>query len=478
MKYTLKDYQYEAAEKALMNLSRARAMYQQFGSVSQFSLAAVTGAGKTVISAGVIEALLFGSDEFDVEPDPGAVILWFSDDPAINEQSKARIGSAAPSLINRMWTIGNDFALDSLTPGNVYFLNAQKLSKNARLVRAERRRVEDELAATLMAPPDMVQRSFYDILGNTIGQDGVTVYMFLDEAHRGMKHDAERTTIVQRLINGYRNAPAMPVVVGISATVERFEETIKHFPDRDKLSSVTVDPGKVQDSGLIKDAIVLHIPDEQGQFDMVLLREGVKKLRAVTQEWDQYTGAEGTSPIHPLLVVQVPDKATNDELATILHTVYEAWPELPDTSVANVFGEHQDLKIVGYSVDYISPQDVQDTHDVRILLAKEAISTGWDCPRAEVLVSFRPAVDQTHITQLLGRLMRTPLAMRIPGNEPLNSVTCFLPFFEKDTALKVADRLMKGGTSKDDDELNPGGQLQVLIEPVEVHRNQDVDERV
>ncbi|MBM9432281.1 DEAD/DEAH box helicase family protein [Flaviflexus equikiangi] len=129
MKYTLKDYQYEAAEKTLNNLARGRHVYQQFGARAQFSLAAVTGAGKTVISAGVIEALTFGSDEFDVEPDPGAVILWFSDDPAINEQSKARIGSAAPSLINRMWTIENDFALDSLTPGNVYFLNAQKLSK-------------------------------------------------------------------------------------------------------------------------------------------------------------------------------------------------------------------------------------------------------------------------------------------------------------------------------------------------------------
>ena len=33
---------------------------------------------------------------------------------------------------------------------------------------------------------------------------------------------------------------------------------------------------------------------------------------------------------------------------------------------------------------------------MRILLAKDAISTGWDCPRAEVMVSFRSATDKTH----------------------------------------------------------------------------------
>ena len=50
---------------------------------------------------------------------------------------------------------------------------------------------------------------------------------------------------------------------------------------------------------------------------------------------------------------------------------------------------------------YIEPQRVQDAKHVRVLLAKSAISTGWDCPRAEVLVSMRPAKDRTHITQLL-----------------------------------------------------------------------------
>ncbi len=80
-----------------------------------------------------------------------------------------------------------------------------------------------------------------------------------------------------------------------------------------------------------------------------------------------------------------------------------------------------------------------------MLIAKDAISTGWDCPRAEVLVSFRPAKDRTHITQLMGRMVRTPLARRIPGNDRLNSVDCLLPFFDAKSVEEVADALMKGG---------------------------------
>ena len=47
-----------------------------------FSLTATTGAGKTVMAAAVIEALFDGDDDFDFEADPGAVVLWFTDDPS------------------------------------------------------------------------------------------------------------------------------------------------------------------------------------------------------------------------------------------------------------------------------------------------------------------------------------------------------------------------------------------------------------
>ena len=128
-----------------------------------------------------------------------------------------------------------------------------------------------------------------------------------------------------------------------------------------------------------------------------------------------------------------------------LDTILVELPELDEASVRHVLGEHTVQKFGTWEVEYIEPQRVEDTTRVRVLIAKDAISTGWDCPRAEVLVSFRPAKDHTHITQLLGRMVRNPLARRIPGDEKLNSVECILPFFDRTTAGKVV-KFLTGAT--------------------------------
>jgi hypothetical protein len=81
------------------------------------------------------------------------------------------------------------------------------------------------------------------------------------------------------------------------------------------------------------------------------------------------------------------------------------------------------------------------------------------------MVSFRAANDRTHITQLLGRMVRSPLARRIPGNERLNAVDCLLPKFNKKTVEDVVNALMKG-----DDTMPPSGG-RILVNPVEMKPN-------
>lgn len=483
MRYTLKDYQAEAVRDVLRNLDRARDSYRRYGALSQFSLTATTGAGKTVMAAAVIEALFFGSDEFDFTGDPGAVVLWFSDDPALNEQSRARIQAASSELDHRLRVVTTTFSEPTFRPGNVYFLNTQKLSKNSRLVKGTPEVLDDDVIPGLEPRPDEVQSSIYDTITNTVANEDLTLYLVLDEAHRGMATRArERSTIVQRLINGQGSVPAMPVVFGISATVERFEAAMRDAKGRDALPSVQVDSALVQASGLLKDDIALSIPAEDGAFETVLLTKAVEKIKASETAWQDYACEQGESEaVRPLLVVQVGDKPSQETLTRTLDTIYAAWPELPYDAVANVFGEHTDLAIGQQVVPYIEPQRVQDATHVRVLLAKSAISTGWDCPRAEVLVSFRPAKDRTHITQLLGRMMRTPLARRIPGNELLNSVDCLLPLFDRKTATGVAELLMKGATSKDADEGEDGGGgigRRVLFDPIPLYANPAIAQAV
>ncbi|MBS0210774.1 MAG: DEAD/DEAH box helicase family protein [Planctomycetes bacterium] len=473
MKFTLKDYQDEAVRDVLGHLKKARKRWREEGDRHAFSLTAATGAGKTVMAAAVFEALFHGDDGYDFDRDRGAVVLWFSDDPSLNEQTRFRLLESSDRLRHTdLKVVENTFNLAQFEAGRIYFLNTQKLGKNSLLVRGFESDEEGSLFPG--ARPDLRAHTIWDTIRNTIEEPALTLYLVLDEAHRGMgKENREKSTIVKRLINGEKGVPGIPVVWGISATVERFNKAMEGAQGRSTLSSVTVDPSRVQESGLLKDTIVLDIPDEAaGDFDTVLVRRAADKLRECTEEWAAYAAQqENSERVLPLMVLQAPNTPNPNDIGRALDTIFQQWPDLPETSVAHVFGEHKTQKFGKYSVPYIEPQRVQDDTWVRVLIAKDAISTGWDCPRAEVMVSFRPASDQTYIAQLLGRMVRTPLARRIPGNDKLNAVDCLLPKFDKETVESVVKALREGGG-----DAPPTGR--VLINPQEMKPNPAVPQTV
>jgi hypothetical protein len=481
MKFTLKDYQSEAVKDVLINLKKAHKRWHEDSDKHAFSLTATTGAGKTVMAAAVFEALFFGDDDHNFEPDPGAVVIWFSDDPSLNEQSRFRLMEASDKLtISDLVNVGNTFSREKFKPGKIYFLNTQKLSKNSLLVRggdSDDPAGADALQLSLM--PDLRSHTIWDTIQNTIEDPDLTLYLVLDEAHRGMKEGGNargdgKPTIVKQLINGTGSVPGIPVVWGISATVERFNQAISGMQSRATLPNVVVDSKKVQESGLLKDTINLDVPDETGDFSTVLLRRGTDKLREISEAWREYAEQqEDADTVLPLMVLQVPNSPDHNEIGKWLKTIFDSWPDLRQDCIANVFGEHRTETFGGYGAPYIAPERVQDADWVRILVAKDAISTGWDCPRAEVMVSFRAATDRTHITQLLGRMVRSPLARRIPGNERLNAVDCLLPHFNKMSVQAVVTSLMSGG---DFGEELPGRR--VLINPHEMKPNPALPETV
>ncbi len=203
------------------------------------------------------------------------------------------------------------------------------------------------------------------------------------------------------------------------------------------------------------------------------LLPGDRQLREFSRPGWKCRTTGGRDTVLPLKVLQVPNSPDHNEIGKWLKTIFDTWPELRPDSIANVFGEHRTETFGGYSAPYVAPERVQESEWVRILLAKDAISTGWDCPRAEVMVSFRSASDKTHITQLLGRMVRSPLARRIPGNERLNAVDCLLPHFNKMTVQAVVTSLMTGGEAGEE---LPGRR--VLINPREMKPNPAVPEAV
>ncbi len=242
---------------------------------------------------------------------------------------------------------------------------------------------------------------------------------------------------------------------------------------------VVVDPVRVQESGLLKDDIRIDFPTGSGQFDTVLLARAAWKARECTESWRAYAEGEGShaEPVRPLLVVQVPNTPSDALLLSALTMVRESWPELEADAMAHVFGDHAPVELGNFVVPHVSPETVQDRQHIRVLFAKDAISTGWDCPRAEVLVSFRPAKDETHIAQLLGRMVRTPLTRRVPGNDLLNSVECLLPYFNRTTAAKVAKRML-GDRERDPDGTGGGAGRRVLLAPVDMKAHPAISTRV
>ena len=108
---------------------------------------------------------------------------------------------------------------------------------------------------------------------------------------------------------------------GISATIERFTSAMGEVTDRTAYPNVAVDIERVRASGLVKDEIGLAQPDEKGTFSTTLLREAVKATLGFEARWAAYSAAEAEPQVLPVLVVQVPDKASDAKLTELVATI-------------------------------------------------------------------------------------------------------------------------------------------------------------
>lgn len=477
MRVKLKVFQDDASEALLKNIAKMRMMYDQYGDLSATCLQAPTGSGKTVISADVIETLFFGSDERGIEGDEKACVLWISESPNLNAQTCNRFMTMSEKLADSIWdhrhveTIGNDFCAshEELDRHRVYFLSKDLLGKGKLLVKGSE---------------SNGGRVFWDVLNKTIEDPERHLYLFIDEAHRGLgenKSSEKGTpTIYANLIDGVDGRLPMPIVIGVSATPQRFEQAMMTRPDRDLVKSVEIKPVDVQESGLLKDIIELRIPEDDDQVEHQYIDMACERFDLARQRWAAYCEAEGIEPIVPLLVMQVRDGIGDDALKQLCEQICRKLKDLnPQVAFAHVFGDKRDRTPGGgYFIPYIEPELVADTRSVQVLFAKEAVSTGWDCPRAEVIFSQRRRTSPTYITQLIGRMVRTPLARRVDADETLNSVACYLSDFDPESAKDVVAYLTGekddiGSTYGPEPILNP-----ILVEPVVPKTQRDYEKEV
>ena len=434
MKDELISFQKRALAQLRNHCAAAHNEYKNTRQNQVVSFTAPTGASKTIIMASLIEDILFGNEQYVEQPD--AIFVWLSDSPELNLQSKEKIDTKSDKIrINQCVVISDDsFDRETLEEGHIYFLNTQKLSRTSNLT----------------VHSDNRQFTIWETLSNTIYEKADKLYFIIDEAHRGMRgtEAGRATTIMQKFILGSEpdGLPPVPVVIGMSATIERFSQLVKNSTATNR--PVRVYPEEVRSSGLLKDRVIIYYPKEANeQKDLAVLQAATDEWLQKCLHWTTFCREQHHWMVKPIFVVQVlngnNENLSETKLDECLAKIEErAGCKFERGEVVHAFGDTKGVvNIYGLEVPYLEPSKIQDDKQVRVVFFKETLSTGWDCPRAETMMSFRRYVDSTAIAQLLGRMVRTPIQQRIMVDDMLNDVQLFLPHFDADKVKKVVDEL-------------------------------------
>ncbi|MEX2461300.1 MAG: DEAD/DEAH box helicase family protein [Paenibacillaceae bacterium] len=426
-------------------------MLMDDGDPQVISFSAPTGSGKTIVMTTLFEDIFFGATDFNSHPD--AVIIWLSDMPELNEQTRLKIESKSDKIrVRQLITIDSNYDSEHFEGGKIYFINTQKLGSDKLLTQKSEARLY----------------TIWETLTNTAKSRPEILYVVIDEAHRGMysgsRTESTAQSIMQKFLIGSveDGLCQMPLVIGVTATPQRFQKLLADTSST--LHKVIVKPEDVRESGLLKDRIIIRYPDTAINADMTMFKGAIDNWFRKKERWAAYYEQEDRKEkyVKPIFVVQVEDGNDNiytkTDIQTCLTMLEEALGrKLIDGEVVHTFTDQNTINLCGVNIPRIEASHIEESEEVQVVFFKMNLSTGWDCPRAEVMMSFRSAQDYTYIAQLLGRMVRTPLARRIISDAELNDVNLFLPYYNEDTVKSVIDSLNKSediapseiGTSKE-----------------------------
>lgn len=446
MKVELFPFQRVAVDSMRMSAAMALNNYRMMHVPQVLSFTAPTGSGKTIMMATLIEDILFGTEKFNEQPE--AIFVWLSDSPQLNEQSRQKIDLKADKIRLDQCVMIEDESFDReiLEDGHIYFLNTQKIGKGGNLTRHS----------------DSRQYTIWETIQNTAKEKSDRLYFIIDEAHRGMQGREARkaTSIMQKFLKG---SPAdkldlVPIVIGMSATMARFNNLVEGTTST--VHKIVVSAADVRASGLLKDRIVITYPEDYSAHnDMAILQAATDEWKNKCMHWYQYSYEQHYAQVHPVFVIQVKsgsgDKISDTDLNDCLAKIEERLDyRFTENEVVHSFGSTGTITINGLDVPHVEASAIADDKRIRVVFFKESLSTGWDCPRAETMMSFRRAEDATYIAQLLGRMVRTPLQNRVLVDDSLNDVHLYLPYFDEETVKEVIDSLQS----------TEGGDIPTVVE--------------
>jgi type III restriction enzyme len=339
---------------------------------------APTGSGKTFMMASFINEL---NNLPQWDEDKAFIWITFSDDLAMQSMDKFQ-KYFENTLKNDLLTV-NDFNRGKLNKNDILFINWQKLVSRAAENRVLRR-PEDE---TMHKETGVY---FENLIDNT-HNDGREILLVIDESH------THRTTELAENVIDYIKPR---IIIEVSAT-PKDEPSAEDVEERRK-GFVYVKRDEVVEQGLIKEKIVVQTEEEIKRLGHADLDEALMKLGLTRKaELEKQYKALGKH-INPLVLIQLPnDDAKLDEIgqrkkADIVLDFLRSKGVDIDAKVAMWFDDNKE------NLEFIEEND----SEVDFLLFKQAAGTGWDCPRAHILVMFREIQSSTFYAQTVGRILR------------------------------------------------------------------------
>jgi len=345
---------------------------------------APTGAGKTVMVAEVMRRIH--------EQRPNTVFIVASPGRGgLHEQSAGSFDRFLTGAMRIEMLSGSSIGtISELDPGTVYVLNWEKMYLGA---------ATGELLNLLMR--DSENGNLRTVLAATTSA-GREVVLIIDESHTAA--DGKNTKAVRDIISPMLSIEMSATPAYIPNRADELERG-----DRYHRASVAdaVAAGLIKKSVLVNPADDIHMAKQRLlQRNMVADDLTVFLDAALRRRERQESLVEGNAP-RPLLIVQIPDGTPGDETASWLRVA------LAEEGIT----EENGRMAIWLSSEKINVEEIAGpSSGVDVLIFKRAIDTGWDCPRAGILLRLRQSTSDIFETQVLGRILRMP-ERRHYGNE-------------------------------------------------------------
>lgn len=339
---------FEFQEKAILQLiDLTTGNHKQVTTVK-----APTGSGKTIILINYI-------DEYLSKISNNTAFIWLCPGKGdLEEQSRQKMIKYAPERKAQTLfdALNSGFVKESTT-----FINWELITKNGN-----------------KAISDGEKKNLFDRIAEA-HRSGIDFIIVIDEEH------SNNTSKAQTIID----AIAAKHIVRMSATA------IKN----NRYEYIEIDEIDVINAGLITRALYVNEginPGEELSSDYDLLLDLADKKRKEIANRYVSIGKK----IRPLVLIQFPNGQA-DTINAVETKLKEMGYTYENGMVSKwMSDDKKDL-----------PLNLTDNDATPVfLLMKQAISTGWDCPRAKILVKLREGMSEQFEIQTIGRIRRMPEA--------------------------------------------------------------------